>query len=80
MGAGAVLKKIVPDAGGDTAFASMSAVYEGLSERWQRRCSGLEAVRDFEPFSRPLHEPSPAPASRSCASCEDLCPTGDRVR
>jgi len=42
--------KIVPDTGGDTAFASLSAVYEGLSERWQRFLSGLEAVHDFKPF------------------------------
>jgi taurine dioxygenase len=42
--------KIVPDVGGDTAFCSMSAVYEGLSDRWQRFLSGLEAVHDFKPF------------------------------
>jgi taurine dioxygenase len=42
--------KIIPELGGDTAFASMSAVYEGLSERWQRFLSGLEAVHDFKPF------------------------------
>jgi taurine dioxygenase len=42
--------KIVPDVGGDTAFASMSAVYEGLSDRWQRFLSGLEAMHDFKPF------------------------------
>lgn len=42
--------KIVPDVGGDTAFASMSAVYEGLSDRLQRFLSGLEAVHDFKPF------------------------------
>ena len=46
----ALCSKIVPDVGGDTAFASMSAVYEGLSERWQRVLSGLEAVHDFKPF------------------------------
>ena len=42
--------KIIPEVGGDTAFCSMSAVYEGLSERWQRFLSGLEAVHDFKPF------------------------------
>jgi taurine dioxygenase len=46
----ALCSKIVPEAGGDTAFASMSAVYEGLSDRWQRFLSGLEAVHDFKPF------------------------------
>ncbi len=46
----ALCSKIVPEVGGNTAFASMSAVYEGLSDRWQRFISGLEAVHDFKPF------------------------------
>ncbi|HEX6318627.1 MAG TPA: TauD/TfdA family dioxygenase [Burkholderiales bacterium] len=46
----ALCSKVVPDVGGDTAFASMTAVYEGLSDRWQRFLSGLEAVHDFKPF------------------------------
>lgn len=46
----ALCSKIVPAVGGNTAFASMTAVYEGLSDRWQRFLSGLEAVHDFKPF------------------------------
>jgi taurine dioxygenase len=46
----ALCSKIVPAVGGDTAFISMSAVYDGLSDRWQRFLSGLEAVHDFKPF------------------------------
>jgi taurine dioxygenase len=46
----ALCSKIIPEVGGDTAFASMSAIYEGLSDRWQRFLSGLEAVHDFKPF------------------------------
>lgn len=46
----ALCSKVIPDVGGDTAFASMSAVYEALSDRWQRFLSGLEAVHDFKPF------------------------------
>ena len=42
--------KVIPDIGGDTAFANMNAVYEGLSDRMQRLLSGLEAVHDFKPF------------------------------
>ena len=42
--------KIVPALGGDTAFASMCAVYEGLSDRMRSFLSGLEAVHDFRPF------------------------------
>jgi taurine dioxygenase len=42
--------KIMPELGGDTAFANMAAVYEGLSDRMQQYLSGLEAVNDFLPF------------------------------
>ena len=42
--------KIIPDRGGDTTFASMTAIYEGLSDRMQSVISGLEAVHDFLPF------------------------------
>ena len=42
--------KIVPEIGGDTVFASMTAAYEGLSDRMQHFISGLEAVHDFKPF------------------------------
>ena len=49
----ALCSKIVPALGGDTAFASMSAIYEGLSDRMQTFLSGLEAVHDFKPF-KPL--------------------------
>jgi taurine dioxygenase len=42
--------KVVPKVGGDTAFCSMTAVYEGLSDRMQRHLSGLEAIHDFVPF------------------------------
>ena len=45
--------KEVPAVGGDTMFVSMSAAYEGLSERMQRLISGLEAIHDMKPF-RPL--------------------------
>lgn len=46
----ALCSKVVPEVGGNTAFASMTAVYEGLSDRWQRFLCGLEAVHDFKPF------------------------------
>jgi taurine dioxygenase len=42
--------KIVPEIGGDTAFHSMTAAYESLSDRMQQFISGLEAVHDFKPF------------------------------
>lgn len=42
--------KEVPAIGGDTMFASMSAAFEGLSERMQQLVSGLEAIHDIRPF------------------------------
>lgn len=41
---------IVPEIGGDTMYSSMSAAFEGLSDRLQQFISGLEAVHDFKPF------------------------------
>jgi len=45
-----LIAKEVPAIGGDTMFASMSAAFEGLSDRMQHFISGLEAVHDFKPF------------------------------
>jgi len=48
----ALCSKIIPERGGDTTFASMTAVYDGLSDRMQSFLSGLEAVHDFLPFKQ----------------------------
>jgi taurine dioxygenase len=45
-----LVAKEVPAIGGDTMFASMSAAFDGLSDRMQSFISGLEAVHDFKPF------------------------------
>ncbi len=42
--------EIMPLVGGDTAFCSMAALYDGLSDRMQQHLSGLEAIHDFIPF------------------------------
>lgn len=42
--------KEIPAHGGDTNFASMAAIYEGLSDRLQNFLSGLEGVHDLGPF------------------------------
>jgi taurine dioxygenase len=68
----ALCSKLIPETGGDTAFASMSAVYEGLSDRWQRFLSGLEAVHDFKPF-RSLF-PSDRSGIEKMRKFEDLYP------
>jgi taurine dioxygenase len=45
-----LVAKEVPAIGGDTMFASMSAAFDGLSDRMQQFISGLEAIHDFKPF------------------------------
>jgi taurine dioxygenase len=45
-----LVAKEVPAIGGDTMFASMSAAFDGLSDRMRHFISGLEAVHDFKPF------------------------------
>ncbi len=41
---------IVPQVGGDTVFASMTAAFEGLSDSIQRFIMDLVAVHDVKPF------------------------------
>jgi taurine dioxygenase len=42
--------RVLPDRGGDTCFASMTAAYRGLSERMKQHIHGLECLHDFKPF------------------------------
>ncbi|MDG2027569.1 MAG: TauD/TfdA family dioxygenase [Acidimicrobiales bacterium] len=45
---GAILHAIqVPPTGGDTLFADMNAVYEGLSDEIKERIDGLHAIHDY---------------------------------
>ena len=49
---------IVPEKGGDTMFASMSAAFDGLSDQMQSLLTGLTAVHDFSyGFKESLAEP-----------------------
>lgn len=43
---------VVPDAGGDTMFASMTRAYDRLSDRMKAHLTGLVAEHDFLPFRR----------------------------
>ena len=48
---GTILRaEIVPEIGGDTMFASMTAAYAGLTPRLQHYLAGLNAIHDFKPF------------------------------
>ena len=42
--------KVIPKYGGDTNFASMTGIFDSLSDRLQNFLSGLEAVHDLGPF------------------------------
>lgn len=48
--------RIVPEFGGDTMFASMTAAYDGLSERLKVYLSGLTAVHGFGRFGEMLRQ------------------------
>jgi taurine dioxygenase len=48
-----LVAKETPAVGGDTMFVSMSAAFEGLSDKMQNYVSGLYAIHDMKPF-RPL--------------------------
>ncbi len=49
---------IIPEKGGDTLFASMSAAYQGLSDKMQSFLSDLTAIHDFTfGFKESLEEP-----------------------
>ena len=42
--------KEVPEVGGDTMFVSMTAAYDGLSQKMKELIEGLEGVHDLKPF------------------------------
>jgi taurine dioxygenase len=42
----------IPESGGDTLFADMTAAYAGLPEAMKARLAGLEAVHDFQLAAR----------------------------
>lgn len=45
---GSILRaRVVPEAGGDTMWASLSAAWEGLSDRMRRYLDGMEAEHSF---------------------------------
>jgi taurine dioxygenase len=67
-----LVAKEVPAIGGDTMFVSMSAAFDGLSDRMQHFISGLEAIHDFKPF-RELFDDSEEDR-KNVSRCEMLYP------
>ena len=67
-----LVAKEVPAVGGDTMFASMTAAFDGLSDRMQNFVSGLEAVHDFKPFRR--CSTARSRTARSCRSSNSNIP------
>lgn len=63
---GAILHAIsVPQSGGDTLFADMAAIYDGLSQDLRTRVDGLTAVHDFvRAFGHTLDEDARADMRR----------------
>jgi taurine dioxygenase len=52
---GAILQAhVIPESGGDTCFASMTAAYEGLSPRMQTYLDGLEAYHSYAQMAERL--------------------------
>ncbi len=47
---------IVPDRGGETEFANMTAAYEALDEKTKERCDSLIAIHDFYWSRRDVNE------------------------
>lgn len=59
---GSILRaRVIPEFGGDTMFASLSAAWDALSDRMQRYLDGLSAVHSFaHGFRHSLAEPGGA--------------------
>ena len=61
---GSILRcTIVPAYGGDTLWADMTAVYEGLDDAMRSLLSGLVAVHDWHAFRRALSNEGLAPSA-----------------
>lgn len=70
---GTILRSvIVPEVGGDTMWASMTAAYEALSDWIRNLIDGLEAVHDIGPFRRLF--PDDADGRTALRRMEDMFP------
>ncbi len=63
-----------PAAGGDTLWADMAAVYEGLSDTLRNFLSGLEAVHDFKNFRHKFDHLPPRERHEKLAKMEEELP------
>lgn len=64
----------IPDARGDTIWADMVAVYDGLSDKMRNFLSGLEAIHDFKPFRNKFNHLPAAERHAKLAEMEDELP------
>ena len=62
-----LVAKEVPAIGGDTMFASMSAAFDGLSDRMQHFISGLEARPRLQTVPRAVRRFRGRSQERACA-------------
>lgn len=72
---GSILRCVeMPDVGGDTLWANMCAVYEGLSDKMQGFLSGLEAIHDFANFRHKFDHLPPRERHEKLAELEEQYP------
>ena len=72
---GSILRCVeIPPAGGDTLWADMCAVYEGLSDHMRSFLSGLEAVHDFANFRHKFDDLPPRQRHEKLADMEERYP------
>jgi len=72
---GSILRCIrMPETGGNTLWADMTAAYAGLSDKMQSFLSGLEAVHDFQNFRHKFDALPPRERHAKLAEFEEMFP------
>lgn len=72
---GSILRCIrMPETGGNTLWADMTAAYAGLSDKMQHFLSGLEAIHDFQNFRHKFDDLPPRERHAKLAEMEEQLP------